>query len=155
MRFCGWLVIGIGVATAFAGVDCVEVSQHQAFRRAFVVFRGTAVQVRNLCRSDRSKPELVTFRVDRRWKGPVTETMRVFAFGSSSYVDRYNFREGQRYVVYATNEARKWGFSPPADVRGAVYGISNPCRLRIQTDVDEESRKLGSGRPPKPDPPNP
>ncbi len=155
MRSCGWLVIGIGVARAFAVLDCAEVSQRQALRLAFVVFRGTAVQVRNLDPGDISKPELVTFKVDRRWKGPVTETMRVFAFGSSSYVDRYNFLEGQRYLVYATNEARKWGFSPPADVRGAVYGISNPCQLRISTDIDEESRKLGRGHLPKPDAPNP
>ena len=155
MGFCGSLVIVMGVATGFAVLDCVEVSQHQAFRRAFAVFRGTAVQVRNLCPPDRSEPELVTFRVDRRWKGPVTETMRVFAFGSSSYVDRYSFHEGQRYVVYATNEARKWGFSPPADVRGAVYGISNPCLLRVRTDIDDESRRLGRGHPPKPDPKKP
>jgi len=81
MRFCGWLAIGIGVSRGFAVLDCAEISQHQALRRAFVVFRGTVVQVRNLGPGDSSKPELVTFRVDRRWKGPVTETTRVFAYG--------------------------------------------------------------------------
>jgi hypothetical protein len=152
MRIWSWVLIAFCLTARLAAVDCVEVSQRDAFRLAFTVFRGTVAQVQNMDPRDPSAPMLVTFKVDRGWKGPVRESMRVFVFGAVSFVDTHDFRESERYVVYATNDAHKWGFSPKASIGSPVYAISNPCLLRVRTDVEQESRKLGRGHLPKPDP---
>lgn len=152
MRIGTWFLIAICFPANLAATTCIEASQRQAFRHAFAVFRGTVVQVQNMDAGERSEPMLVTFKVDRGWKGPVAETMRVFVFGSPPLGDGYHFREGQRYIVYATNDVpQDWDLLRKFRGGSVVYGIGSMCPWRVRADVDEESRKLGKGRPPKPD----
>jgi hypothetical protein len=82
--------------------------------------------------------------------------MRVFGFASPSLGTGYKFRQGGRYIVYATNDVpQNWSLLAGFSGRSVVYGIGNPCRFRVRSDVAEESRKLGRGHPPKPDPSEP
>jgi hypothetical protein len=147
-----WCLIAIFLQANLVATDCIELSQREAYREASAVFRGTAVQVQVL-NQKRSEPTLVTFKVDRGWKGPVVETMRVFAFGRLDMGTGYPFREGESYVVYVTKIdpledseelRRRTGDAP-------VYGIGFWCRLRVRTDVEKESRILGKGRAPAAD----
>ena len=145
------LLIAICLPANLRATECIEVSRREAFRHAFAVFRGKAVQIQAMSGAD-SEPMLVTFRVDRGWKGPVSDTMRVFVFGSPMLGNGYHFHEGQRYIVYATNDVPKNFDNLPGLSGGrVVYGIGTVCIWRVRTDVDEESRRLGKGHPPKPD----
>ena len=148
-RIPGWLLVAICLPPNLTGAECIEFSQRKSFRHAFAVFRGTAVQVQDLD-SDSSSPMLVTFKVDRGWKGPVTETTRVFLFGRPPEGDGYDFRVGERYVVYATNTVpQNWGPLVKVRKEAVVYGIGDMCILRVRADVDRESRKLHWGHRPQ------
>lgn len=154
MRFLSSFMIAICLAVDLPAHTCEEPSQRDAFRRAVAVFRGIVVEVQ-MVNHESYEPMLVTFKVDRAWKGPATETMRVFALGSLGGGVGYPFRQGERYVVYTT---KLDSLEDSEELRlvsggGLVYGIGFWCRLRVRTDVDEESRKLGRGRPPLPDSP--
>ena len=86
----------------------------------------------------------------------MTETMRVFLFLRPLEGDTYHFHEGIKYVVYASNNVRQ-DVEDLRDLSGGrpVYGIGRLCILRVRTDVKQESKRLGRGQPPKPDPPSP
>jgi hypothetical protein len=145
----GWFLIAMWLVTNYvAATECVELSQRKAFRAAFAVFRGTVVQVEPL-HPEKAYPALVTFKADRGWKGPVTESMKVLVVGS--LLVSYPFHEGETYIIYAMNDVPQHFENLPNLSRGAVvYGIGSMCLLRVRTDVDEESRRLGRGHPPKP-----
>jgi hypothetical protein len=155
MKMASVLLIAICASVELFGAQCVEVSQREAFRHVFAVFRGTAVRVR-VMHPGGSEPTLVTFKVDRAWKGPVTETMRVLVFGRPPEGDTYPFHEGIRYVVYATNDVPE-DFENLRYLSGGspVYGVGPMCVWRVRTDVERESKRLGRGQPPKPDPATP
>jgi len=155
MKIASVLLIAVCASVELFGLQCITASQRQAFRYAFAVFRGTVVRVQVMHPGD-SEPMLVTFKVDRGWKGMVTETMRVFLLGRPLEGDTYHFHEGIRYVVYATNDV----FMDFENLRQLsegcpVYGVGSMCIVRVRTDVEQESKKLGRGYPPKPDPPTP
>ena len=152
MKIASVLLIAICASVELLGIQCITVSQRVAFRHVFAVFRGTVVRVQVMHPSD-PEPTLVTFKVDRAWKGPVTETMRLFLFARPAEGDQYHFHEGIRYVVYATKDVFL-DFENLRQLSGArpVYGVGSMCILRVRTDVKQESKRLGRGQPPKPDP---
>jgi hypothetical protein len=151
MKVQCFFLIAFFVAGNLAATDCVELSQRRAFREAFLVFRGSVAKV-ELVVADRSEPMVVTFKVDRGWKGPVKDYIRLFAFGSPPSGDGYRFVEGNRYVIYATNDVPlTWDALRKLLGGRTVYGIGIPCRLRLRTDVEKESRILGKGRAPAAD----
>lgn len=154
MRARSWFLTAICLIAShdLAAIECIEVSQRQAFRHVFVVFRGTVVRIQPMPDVS-AEPMLVTFRVDRGWKGPVTETMRVFVFGSPALGDGYHFHEGERYIVYGTNDVPQDFENLPSLSGGTVvFGIGTGCIWRIRSDVDQESHKLHWGHRPASDP---
>jgi len=156
MKLASLLLIAICASSELFGFQCFPASQSQAFSHAFAVFRGTVVRVQ-IMHPGRSEPALVTFKVDRGWKGPVTKTMRVFVpVRPRPEGDTYHFHEGIRYVVYASNNVRQ-DFENLRDLSGGrpVYGIGDKCVWRVRTDVMQESKRLGKGQRPKQDPPSP
>lgn len=163
MRIGSSLLLTLSVAANLVASDCVQISQREAFRKAFAVFRGTVLKVEPLVSrelinpksdkvpvvcADSSEPMVVTFKVDRGWKGPVTQLMRVFVFGRPSLGTGYRFGRGERYIVYALNDVpQNWDQLRKVSGAGLVYGIG-ACPLRVRTDVDKEARSLGKGHPP-------
>jgi hypothetical protein len=171
-----WLLTAALVASAGClGTECVELSRREAFRAATVVFRGVVVRVEDpnepgeavdpathelrLQPADSAGLRVVTFRVRTAWKGPVTETMRILAFGRPSIGQGYVFRVGAEYVVYGDRAESPTAITKLSVAVGRlsegtpVFGIGMPCPLRIRTDTEEESRRLGKGRLPSPDHP--
>lgn len=72
---------------------------------AAAVFSGTVVRThRAMFLRPRGK-RVITFRVDRAWKGVDSRTVRVVT-GWGGGDCGYPFETGQRYLVYASSEAR-------------------------------------------------
>jgi hypothetical protein len=143
--------------------DCGIPSRREAFRRAAVVFRGVVTAIEDPDRVDAIDPvkhqvvlqpihpegqRIVTFRVSRGWKGAVSPTMKVLTYLRSKAFDTYVFTPGVEYVVYGLEShflsaaSRKLAGGQP------VYAVSEPCLQRVRTDVAQESKALGGGRPP-------
>jgi len=148
-RIPSWLLIAIWLPANLFAQDCVERSQRQAFRYAVAVFRGTVQQVDN-GDTEVSGTMLATFRVEWCWKGTVTEHVKICTIKPPSALGGYDFQKGESYIVYATNDPA-WAKLCKASGTIAVYGIGIPCRLRVRSDVDQESRKLHWGHRPKRD----
>ena len=115
------LLIVVLPATGVLGMECVRTSQLEAFRSATLVFSGKVVKIDEvgfdrpedtrtgevpLHRADPSDPYLVTFAVDRVWKGSANKTARVFGFGHPSQGMGFHFLVGAEYVVYAAQELK-------------------------------------------------
>jgi hypothetical protein len=140
--------------------ECLEVSQRQAFRVAFLVFRGTVIRVQDLAgeplsdvRTGERQPALsgrdgailVTFAVNRGWKGPVTPRIQVVVVERPTTGASYRFQYGREYVVYAIDHINQdWAALRRLSGGAVVYGL-DPCTARVRTDVAEESRRLGRG----------
>lgn len=142
---------------------CIEVPQKTALHSAVAVFQGKATKVEHMDMVEAFDPvsgkvekrppkvddyTVVTFRVSKAWKGPVTSTMKVQATARPSMCSGFEFREGKEYIVYATDDINQdWDKLRPFAERLHVYGIGN-CPLRIRADADRESRLLGRSRAP-------
>jgi hypothetical protein len=146
------MFIGFVVAS-----DCVEVTQQLAFRRAVVIFRGKFIGVEDVSfeptenadtaklatkRSESGDPRVLTFSVDKVWKGQAAKTIRIFAFGKPPMGTGYPFRRDIGYVVYALEEVGHSRERIRHLSGGAPVYDLGLCALRIRTDVERESRLL-------------
>jgi hypothetical protein len=152
------------VLSAVLRAECAEGTRQEAFRGAAIVFRGRVERIEDLkvfnpidkengklATEKRSGVDVVTFAVDRVWKGPVTSTVRLLTFDSPSVSGSFPFRLGRQYVVYALDDVDQMA---PADVRrfsakSHVYSVGMGCVMRVRTDTENESRSLGRGRSPQ------
>ena len=141
-------ILAIAMMPAILGGDtCVPASQKAAFRRADVVFRGTVLAVEHLHPDKTSEPFVTTFRVDRKWKGPVTSIMMILSPRPWINAD---YQVGRQYIVYGVDEVNQdASFLQKLSKGQVVYSTGFVCPLRLPADVAEESRKLGKGRPVK------
>jgi hypothetical protein len=148
----------LNLSAAFA-CECSRPDQTTAFRRASVVFLGTAteltkVPIEGTPRSGlRGLPgdqrELITFKVAQIWKGPRTQTIKIHNFSKVSYCDCYAFEAGKQYLVYGTNTpAGPAGWGDLYGNKVEVLSTGGLCILRIQSDLDDRNL-LGSGWVPK------
>lgn len=155
---------------AIAGVvmanDCVEATQRESFRAAALVFRGRVSRIDDLAAvpsssdnqmgkaplepSISSDPKLITFSVERVWKGKVGKIVQTFVLEHPPMGTGYQFRLGSEYVVYALNEiGQKWQPARQTRRRQRIYDIGITCTLRVRTDVSKESHLLGLGKSPE------
>lgn len=150
----GLAVAALFLLTSTAMPECIDLKQSQAFRSASVVFRGTVTRIDDAPAGEAAptlggiqwavvdRPKIVTFSVNRVWKGPAAPTVKVSLVEHPSMGTVFRFSIGTEYVVYAIDE----------DARDVVDGLKvydvGACRLRIRTDVESESRILGKATVP-------
>ena len=156
----GHFLIALGCASGLMAIDCIPLSQREAFRSAYTVYRGTVTDVDGVggivdtssgpvptIQMKDGSGVVVTFRVRHGWKGPITGVMRLFLFEHPAQGSGFSFRKNEEYIVYANNEVRQdWDVLRQFTQRGVVYGIG-PCP-RIRTDLGSEEKKLGPGYTP-------
>jgi hypothetical protein len=156
-------VLAVLFVTRIPACECGEGQPQHALKYAAIVFQGKVTEIDHLNPIDPpdSKPgdvrqvsiprqindhTVVTFRVTRAWRGPVTREIKVYATARPSMCDGYKFRDGVEYVVYASTNLYIESEERKRYSQGAtVYEISD-CPLRIRTDVTAEAKRLGLGR---------
>jgi hypothetical protein len=129
--------------------SCVEQTQDTARSVAYAIFDGTATGIRYFEDEEQRKVSnrtLVTFKVARRWKGPVGSSIQVHASDRALMCDSYKFELGQRYIVYAlqVDKENGWADSYPPGTQILVIG---DCILRVRQDVNAEAKLLGKASP--------
>ena len=171
-RMYAVLVLFVGPIPTLVACKCVQTSQSEAIREAHAVFRGKVVSIQHLNAIPQRDPntgrttflppqtddrQIVTFLVELEWKGSIARQVKVLVTARPRMCDGYQFKEGVRYVVYATEKTRTdWDdalermnsrldlkVSPPTSM--ATVEIPD-CPLRIRSDLDAESKLLGRGR---------
>jgi hypothetical protein len=92
---------------------------------------------------------LVTFKVSRQWKGNVHSTVKVHAWERALMCDSYLFEMGKRYIVYAIEQDKEFGWADkyPEGTKVLSIGDRN-LRVRTGDDVTGELRRLGKGKGP-------
>ena len=92
---------------AALGCTCVELPKTAtAFRKAKAVFVGEVVHVAEPHYPDRWADDpvpftrLVTFKVEKSWKGVRQSEVEVWMEMSFFHCSNYTFREGEKYLVY-------------------------------------------------------
>jgi hypothetical protein len=155
-------VLAVMFSTRLLGCECAELRQQVAFKYAVVVFQGTVTHIDHLNPIDEQPKTgavqgvpiprevddhtVATFRVTRAWKGPVKNGIKVYATARPSMCDGYKFKDGVEYVVYASlNLHPEWEELKPYSQGATIYGIDD-CPLRIRTDLNAESIRLGRFR---------
>lgn len=156
----------LAVAGMVMANDCVEPTQRESFRAAAIVFSGRVSHIEDLAAapsslenqmskaplepSISSDPKLITFSVERVWKGKVGKTVQLFVLEHPPMGTGYQFRLGSEYVVYALNEIdQKRPTARHPRKRQRIYDIGITCTLRVRTDVPKESHLLGLGKVPE------
>ena len=96
MRFLLGLVAVLVPHIAVA--ECVFLRANLTAKSAALVFSGTAT---NIAANDASEwpSAIITFDVDKVWKGPVTKQFVVYSFTRT--VEPFTFKVGQEYLVFA------------------------------------------------------
>lgn len=146
---------------ALQASECVEVSQHDAFRYATLVFRGTVIRINDVTEQDdissdkvpmirvqSEDPKMVTFAVTGIWKGPLYDKIRVLAFGHPSQGVGYHFLWKGEYVVYTLGEiGQNWPALRRVAGNHPVFDIGM-CPMRVVTNVRREVSRLGAAMAP-------
>ncbi len=100
-------VFAAGILPAALRAECAESTRQEAFRGAAIVFRGRVDKIEDfkvfnpvdketgkLAAEKRSGVDVVTFAVDRVWKGSVTSTVKLLTFVSPSVGGSFTFSIG-------------------------------------------------------------
>lgn len=154
-------VIVLLVTNRARALDCIALPPREVFLSAYTVFQGTVTSVEGVGETvdptsgpvptvhmDAGSGVVVTFRVRRGWKGPITSVMRLFLFEHPQQGAGYSFHKNKEYIVYANDEVRQdWEVLRRFTQKGMVYGIG-PCP-RIRTDIGSEEKRLGPGYAPR------
>ena len=93
--------------------------------------------------------QIVTFDVDRVWKGQVQQR---FVLYNSRAIEGITFQQGQRYVVFAhwlkPRERERLGLPATAPMTLGVAQCGDGTLLFDTADRTGMVRELGVGRPP-------
>ena len=104
----GVLILSMGVKVASA-CECPVGTHKENFRSAKQIFLGEVVSVG---KSKTLNPKItdvpiyaVSFKVDRRWKGPNANEVTVLTDSCANMCCRVQFREGEKYLVYVYRDS--------------------------------------------------
>ena len=86
------------LAPGLAFAECSSIPLRDSVRPAAVAFSGTVTEVATSTASE-WRPTIVTFEVERVWKGSVTRRFAVYSFTRTP--EGLNFVAGKKYVVFA------------------------------------------------------
>ena len=113
-------------------------SHRQDYREARAIFVGRVVSidaVSDVPENLRGEVDRkVTFGIERRWKGTKNSTVSVLASYGPATCHGYEFREGERYLVYAFGKEM---------VAGTMFSRSRPID-RQDEQTRREMRQLNS-----------
>jgi hypothetical protein len=147
-----WRCLSVGMTLftfvpSFVSAECVQVGLKTAALYADVVFSGTVMSVSKNPASA-GPGEIITFDVDRGWKGSVPKRFVLRSFTRTP--EPFRFDVGTKYVVLAhkqTMDEREL-FGVPTSSPD-TYGVAQ-CGdgTRVFAAAQNELNELGSGRPP-------
>lgn len=118
--------------------------QSEARDQAAAVFRGRVVASEQKRSADGYGYQQVTFQVATVWQGTVTREMIVYT-GSGGGDCGYPFRQGQDYLVYASN-VRASG--PPQYFPAGALATGTCNRTKPLAQAGDDLTALGPGAPP-------
>ena len=141
---CGAVIAVASPSMAWAAFsDCVSaaVDARTLLDRSALVFAGTLVDGGAATESGQY---VLTFQVDRVWKGSTSSRATVYVLGAP-FIGSYVFRPGERYLVAARVLQRDERTSNSIyDPAAKVFGIDRPCGaplpLSLQADLDTITR---------------
>ncbi len=90
-------------------------------------------QLAEIAQKDNLSRRLLKFKVERYWKGPEEERLSVVTTAVAPC--GYNFRVGEKYLIYAGEE------------KGQLE--TAPCRILHVDSAERDLQKLGKGKVPK------
>jgi hypothetical protein len=129
--------------------DCAYPEVAVALQRADIVFAGKAAKVEDLGKSsDSSHRVVVTFQVERSWKGTVHKITVMHTRINTADCDGSVFSEGKQYIVYGYRK-ENWNFKDVAPKANEVLGTSLCSRTRELKFAEEDIKVLGTGRSPE------
>ena len=82
--------------------SCADPSAREKFRSADLVFVGQAVDYNEAPSNDHAINYIVTFKVEKRWKGPKgSEITLAWMFDSPGMCNDLPLVKGERYLIYS------------------------------------------------------
>ena len=134
------LVSALGLTVALVhACDCIDVGAKQSKRGADIVFRETVAALRDSAEGDCA----VVFRVDRVWKGEVTETFEMLWL-ESDYAC-FGFPSG---MLKVGNELLVYGSTFGSRTVQRYPYLSMPCATKL-AKLATDIAQLGRGHKPK------
>jgi hypothetical protein len=129
--------------------ECIGNRLHLLADHASVVFSGTVVRI-SANTASAWGGQIITFDVDRVWKGAPTKQSVIYSFTRTP--DRFEFTVGEEYVVFAhiqtTEERTEFGMIASEKPTFGV-GQCGDGTIRYKL-VEVGIADLGPGRPPSP-----
>jgi hypothetical protein len=129
--------------------ECIGMPLRSIADQAAVMFSGTVVKIAANAASDWGG-QVITFDVDRVWKGPLTKQFVIYSFTRTP--EPFQFTVGTKYVVAAhiqtTEERTQFGL---AASESPTFGVGQ-CGdgTRAYEYAQAEIPDLGPGRSPSP-----
>jgi len=127
--------------------ECVRFEERFAVRYADAVFSGTVTNRE----SNAAYDPVVTFDVDRVWKGRVTKRFTIRNFDDVT-AEGFQFDVGTKYLVFAhkpKEEDRHILRLSPSEQDTLGVGQCGSGTRRLSDVTASELKKLGSGRTPR------
>jgi hypothetical protein len=100
------------------------------YRASQAVFFGELVEI---VQTDLGSPRVVKFKVEKYWKGVKGESVSIMT--TAIYPCGYDFRTGEKYLIYAGKENGQFETAP--------------CRILHVDAAADDLKKLGRGKAPK------
>ena len=120
------------VLSAFseAAYGCMCIPPKNPYKVSKAVFFGELVEI---AQTDLRSPRVAKFRVEKYWKGLQPESVSIMTTAVAPC--GYNFRVGEKYLIYAGEE------------KGQLE--TAPCRILHGDSTEGDLKKLGKGKVPK------
>ena len=114
-----------------AAYGCMCTPPKHLYKVSKAVFFGELVEI---AQSDVGDQRVVKFKVEKYWKGINGESVSIMT--TAVYPCGYNFRVGEKYLIYAGEENSRLKTAP--------------CRILAEGVAGDNLKKLGKGKIPKP-----
>src|SRR6185295_6764167 len=123
-----FLLIALSIVSESA-YACMCLPPKNPYRSSKAVFFGELVEIVQ----DRGDTRVIKFKVEKYWKGIKEESITLVTTGVAPC--GYNFRVGEKYLIYAGKE------------NGQLE--TGPCRILFADVAEDDLKKLGRGKTPK------
>ena len=124
-----FLLITVSVCSQ-AAYACMCIPPKNPYKVSKAVFFGELVEI---VQPDLRSPRVVKFKVEKYWKGVKDESVSIMTTAVAPC--GYNFRVGEKYLIYAGEE------------KGQLE--TSPCRILAEDVAEKDLKKLGKGKIPK------